>query len=329
VVSKDVTAPGSGSRGHPQYEFMGVTRYWRYNQEKMEQLLAEGRIIQPRPGAVPRYKRYLDEMRGIALGDIWDDIPPINAMAQERLGYPTQKPEALLERIICASSDEGDIVLDPFCGCGTAISVAERLHRRWVGIDITHLAIALIKHRLADAFRSQLAPYEIIGAPKDLASAHALAQQDRYQFEWWALELVEARPAYDKRRGIDTGIDGYIKFFDDNGGQARRVIVQVKSGHVTTSQIRDLKGVMQRERAELGAFLTLQEPTAPMQKEAAGAGFYEPEHFPNHRYPRLQILSIADLFGGKELQYPRFAPPDTFKKAPRVQAKKEEQGRLL
>lgn len=144
----DLTAPGSGTRGHPRYEFMGVERYWRYNREKMETLAAEGRVVQPRPGAVPRYKRYLDEMPGVATGDSWDDIPPINSQAQERLGYPTQKPEALLERIIQASSNEGDLVLDPFCGCGTTIAVAERLKRRWIGIDSSSVAIELTKQRL-------------------------------------------------------------------------------------------------------------------------------------------------------------------------------------
>jgi adenine specific DNA methylase Mod len=145
----NLTAPGAGMRGHPTYEFMGVTRYWRYNKTKMEGLLAKGRIVQPKPGAVPRYKRYLDEMKGVALGDMWWDISAINSQAQERLGYPTQKPEALLERIIAASSNEGDIVLDPFCGCGTAVAVAQRLNRRWIGIDITHLAVNLIKQRLS------------------------------------------------------------------------------------------------------------------------------------------------------------------------------------
>lgn len=144
----DLSAPGAGSRGHPQYEFMGVTRYWRYNKEKMEALLAEGRIIQAHPGSVPRYKRYFDEMEGIAIGDIWDDIPPVQAQSAERLGYPTQKPLALLERIVQASSNPGDIVLDPFCGCGTAIHAAEKLGRSWIGIDITNLAIDLIERRM-------------------------------------------------------------------------------------------------------------------------------------------------------------------------------------
>src|SRR4030066_1385726 len=188
----------------------------------------------------------------------------INPVAAERLGYPTQKPEALLERIINASSNEGDLVLDPFCGCGTSIAVAERLHRRWIGIDITRLAITLMRHRLNNAFGKELSPYEIIGQPKDLESARVLAQESehsgRYQFEWWALGLVDARPAQDKKKGSDKGIDGYINFFDDNSGKAKAIIVQVKSGHVNASHIRDLKGVLEREKAQIGVYITLGDP---------------------------------------------------------------------
>ena len=187
--------------------------------------------------------------------------------------------------IIRSSSNKGDIVLDPFCGCGTAIAVAERLERRWIGIDITHLAVSLMKHRLHDTFGEQLSPYDIVGVPQDMASARALAAQDRYQFEWWALGLVDARPAQDKRRGADSGIDGYVNFFDDNSGKAKRVIVQVKSGHVSVAQVRDLKGVLDRENAQIGVFITLNPPTRPMTQEAASTGFYVPDHFPNLRFP--------------------------------------------
>jgi hypothetical protein len=238
-------------------------------------------------------------------------------LSKERLGYPTQKPEALLERIIQASSNVGDVVLDPFCGCGTAVAVSERLHRRWIGIDVTHLAIALMKHRLHDTFGQDLAPYEVIGAPEDLASAEALAQQDRYQFEWWALGLVDARPAQDKKKGADRGVDGHIYFFDDNSGKAKQIIVQVKSGNVSAPQVRDLTGVLQREKVSIGLFLTLREPSRPMLQEAAGAGFYVPEYFPDQRFPRVQILTIAELLQGKQAQYPRYAPTATFRQASR------------
>ncbi len=312
----------------PVYEFHGFTRPWRYTQANMLQLEEEGRILFT-PGMVPRLKRYLDDLSGEAVNDFWSDISPINSQAHERLGYPTQKPEALLNRLIAASSNEGDVVLDPFCGCGTAIAVAERLKRRWIGIDITHLAVGLIRHRLHDSFGTDLRPYDVIGDPKDLASAAALAQQDRYQFEWWALGLVDARPAQDKRRGADSGIDGYINFFDDNSGRAKRVIVQVKSGNVNVSQVRDLNGVLEREQAAIGLFVTLWPPTGPMLREALAAGFYVPESFPNHSFPRLQILTVEEMLSGSEAQYPRFAPDATFRRAPRQQSGDGEQMKMV
>ncbi len=280
---------------------------------------------QKRRGQEP-YKVYLSE--GRRLGDVWE-LPHINASAKERLGYPTQKPEALLERIIRASSQEGNIVLDPFCGCGTTIAVAERLKRRWIGIDITHLAISLMRHRLHDTFGPDLSPYEVIGDPKDLASAQALAEQNRYQFEWWALGLVDARPAQDKRKGADRGVDGYINFFDDNSGKAKSIIVQVKSGGVNRSYIATLKGDREREKAPIGILITLEEPTKPMLEEATTAGYYEPEHFPGYQYPRIQILTIRELLDGKEAQYPRMAPPATFKRAQRHRKSIEDQQRLV
>lgn len=327
--SSDLSGPGGAAKGNPIYEFMGIRRYWRFSKENMNRLLAEGRIYQSKPGAVPRMKHYLEEMAGIPLQNIWDDIPPVQSQAQERLGYPTQKPEALLERIIKASSNEGDVVLDPFCGCGTSISVAERLHRKWIGIDITHLAITLIRHRLFDHFKSDLAPYEVIGDPKDLASAHALALEDRYQFQFWAAGLVDAFPAQGrKKKGADSGIDGVINFVDDLSGHAKKIIVQVKSGHVKAGDIRDLKGVLEREKAAIGAFITLEEPTSPMKTEAVSAGFYESalkmEGASAEKFPRIQILTIADLLDGKKLQFPRHNIA-TFKQAERKSKSKEQQ----
>jgi len=297
----------------------------------MRQLDDEVRLHYPaKPTGALRLKMYLDESPGIRLQNIWDDIPPIGAQAQERLGYPTQKPEPLLERIVKTSSNEGELVLDPFCGCGTTISVAERFHRRWVGVDITHLAISLIRNRLHTAFRRGLAPYEVLGAPTDLTGAKALAEEDRHQFEWWALGLVEARPAQDRKKGADAGVDGLIYFFDDTSGQAKQIVVQVKSGHVGASQIRDLKGVIGREEAVIGVFITLEPPTGPMEKEAASAGFYEPEHFSRKNFPRVQILTVKELLAGKEVQYPRVAPAVTFKAAePRVKGDQRKGKRLL
>lgn len=252
------------------------------------------------------------------IDNVWR-IPCLQPAARERLGYPTQKPEALLARIVQASSNDGDVVLDPFCGCGTTIAVAERLHRRWIGIDVTHLAIALMRHRLHHTFPEQtgkdkLSPYEVIGEPEDLSGACALSKQDRYQFEWWALGLVDARPAQDKKKGADSGTDGYIYFFDDASGKAKQLVLQVKSGKVGASVVRDLKGVLERENAPIGVLITLARPTRPMLTEAAAAGFYEPELFPGTQYPRLQILTIEELLAGKKPAYPMTAPA-TFKKA--------------
>ena len=143
-----LSAPGAGTRGHPQYEFLGVTRFWRYNEEKMNDLLKQGRVVQTGPGRVPRYKRYLDESKGVAIGDSWSDISAVQGQSKERVGYPTQKPLALLHRIIQASSEKGGMVLDPFAGCATACVAAERLQREWVGIDLSPLAAKLVKSRL-------------------------------------------------------------------------------------------------------------------------------------------------------------------------------------
>lgn len=321
--STDLTAAKPG--GDTDYEWVSPDgqkvkpykgRYWAYSKENMKKFQVDGRLHYSSSG-MPRLKQYLDEAPGIPLQDIWNDIHPIGASRKERLGYPTQKPETLLERIIKTNSNEGDLILDAFCGCGTTIAVAERLRRRWIGIDITHLAIALMKYRLENTFGKELSPYEVIGIPQDLKSAEALAKQDKYQFEWWALSLVEARPSGEQKKGADKGIDGYIYFFDDHSGQPKKVIIQVKGGHINASQIRDLKGVLEREKAQIGAFITLLEPTKPMREEAAAAGFYEPEiYMGKKKYPRLQILNINELFNGKQLEFPRLQL-DTFKKAER------------
>ena len=326
----DLTGPGGSAKGNPQYEFLGVTRYWRYKKEKMENLYKEGRIIQTRPGAVPQYKRYLDEMPGVSLQDIWDDISPIAAQAAERLGYPTQKPEALLERIIKTSSDPGDVVLDPFCGCGTAVAAAQALGRQWIGIDITHLAVALIKYRILDAFPD--AKFNVIGEPETLSAAYHLANEDRHQFEWWALSLVQARPSGGEsgskqgKKGADRGVDGIISIIDDNTHQPKKVIVQVKSGHVNSAQIRDLVGTIEREKAVIGVFITLEEPTSAMTKEAATAGFYESIAW-GKQYPRIQILTIEQLLQGAEIQMP--PQHGTFKQAPRQKKPGPDQPSLI
>ena len=318
------TAPGG--RG-PSYTFLGVTRNWRYTKENMEKLYSEGRIIQTSPGSVPRFKRYLDEQEGVTVQDIWTDINPIQAKSSELLGYPTQKPLALLERIIQASSNPGDVVLDPFCGCGTAVVAAQKLGRQWIGIDITHLAIGLVKRRLEDAFGDSL-QFQVIGEPTTLEEAASLAAQDKYQFQWWALGLVGARPAEGKK-GADRGIDGRLYFHDDASGKTKQVILSVKGGHVNVPQVRDLIGVVERENAQMGVFITLEEPTKPMRAEAAQAGFYHSEVW-NRDYPRIQILTIAELLEGKGIDMPPMRQvSQTFKRAKKENPKAGEQMGLM
>lgn len=280
-----------------------------YSEETLARLKQENRLI-VNPGGKYRYKIYLSEILGVLADDIWDDIPPINSQAAERLGYPTQKPLALLERILLASSKPGDLVLDPFCGCGTAIAAAQKLGRRWAGIDITHLSVSLIKYRMKGMFPT--ATFDLVGEPQDVASAHQLAHEDRYQFQWWALSLIRARPLGETtsapgkpqgKKGSDRGIDGVIMFIDDSSKKPARVLVQVKSGHVGSAIVRDLRGTVERENAAIGVLITLDEPTADMKKEAASSGFYTSKIF-ERNYPRIQILSIADLLSGAEIKMP-------------------------
>lgn len=266
------------------------------------------------------------QYRDALMRDVWE-ISALQSATREKLGYPTQKPEALLERIIKASSNEGDIVLDPFCGCGTTIAVAQRLNRHWIGIDITHLAITLIKHRLHSAFEKRVS-YEVIGEPVSLPDAETLAKQDPYQFQWWALGLVGARPV-EQKKGSDKGIDGRLYFHDDPvSGKTKQIILSVKAGHTSVAHVRDLRGVIEREKAEIGVLISMEEPTKHMRTEAASSGFYDSPW--GKRFPRLQILTVGGLLEGKGIEYP---PPSqvnvTFKKAPKTQENEiAEQGKL-
>ena len=291
-------------------------------QEKLDLLDEHDLIHFPTKGTVPQQKRYIKETDGVPVQDVITDILPISSHAQERLGYPTQKPVALLERIVQASSNEGDVVLDPFCGCGTTIAAAQKLNRNWIGIDVTHLSIALQKYRLKDAFElTEKKDYAVVGEPEDLHSAQQLALEDRYQFQWWALSLIKARPlgassgSKTGKKGSDKGIDGVIVFTDDNSGKAKRVLVQVKSGKVKSGDIRDLVGTITREEAAIGVFITMENATRDMITEAISAGFYHSNGW-NRDYPKMQIFTIEDLLNGKELQIP--GDLRTFKQAEKV-----------
>jgi site-specific DNA-methyltransferase (adenine-specific) len=301
---------------------------WAVSKEKMKEYDRRGLLYFPNdPNGRLRLKRYLDETSGERVQNLWLDIPPISSQASERLGYPTQKPLALLERIIQASSNPGDLVLDPFAGCGTTVAAAQKLGRRWIGIDITHLSIALLKYRLRDMFPD--ITFHLVGEPEDIAAARQLAAEDRYQFQWWALSLVRAKPLGGQegsrtgKKGSDKGIDGVITFID-HPGKAQRVLVQVKSGHVKSGDIRDLVGTIDSEKAALGVFITLDPPTADMTAAALKAGFYSSPAWGN--FPRIQVLTIADLLKGTDIKMP--TPYGTFKQAQKVLTTPEQQALL-
>lgn len=312
-------------RPNLMYEYKGYKpprNGWAISREKMEQWDREGRLYFPpdKDGRIRR-KRFVDELKGMPIQNLWTDIQVISSHAAERLGYPTQKPEALIERIIEASSSEGDVVLDPFCGCGTTIAAAQKLRRQWIGIDVTHLAIGLIKKRLSDAHGEVVRQtYEVIGEPTSVEDAAALAaSEDKYQFQWWALSLVGARPAEEKK-GKDRGIDGRIYFHDDASGETKSIILSVKAGHTGPDHVRDLRGTVEREKAAIGVLITMGEPTKEMRKEAATGEFYVSQW---GKHPKMQLLTVAELLAGKGIN----RPPDrqtgaTFKKAPKAKGKR-------
>lgn len=304
----------ASDRPNLTYEFLGVTRVWRWTRERMDEAYKAGRVVQTRPGAVPREKRYLDEQRGRPMGDVWVDIAPLNARAAERLGYPTQKPLALLQRIIESSSNPGDVVLDPFCGCGTTVDAAQKLGRRWVGIDVTYLAVDLIDKRLRATYGDEIAEtYRVHGIPHDLDGARALFAANPFDFERWAVSLVDGQP--NQKQVGDKGIDGIIRFPTDNKGGMGRSLVSVKGGAtVNPGMVRDLVGTVEQQKADMGVFICLSEPTKGMREVENASGTYS---WPvdGRPFPKVQILTVAELLAGK-----RPAMPTPF--LPYVQAKK-------
>jgi site-specific DNA-methyltransferase (adenine-specific) len=294
-------------------------RFWAYSKDNMRQFAIDGLLAYSSTG-MPEFKRYLDEQPGVPLQNNWDDIAP--ASGKESLGYPTQKPLALLERIIAASTDEDDVVLDPFCGCGTAVLAAQNLRRRWLGIDVTHIAIAEIERRMRKAF-PDLA-FDVVGRPQDLQSARDLAARDKHQFELWALSVVEAQPWKGGRKGADGGIDGII-YFKPDGKRTERAIVEVKGGGTGVKDIGRLAQVMERERAPFGVFITAEPPTRNMERDAAAVGLWENE-YTGRKHPRLQILTLAEIFQGKRPDIP-WVDASVMKAAKREET--SQQGKLL
>jgi site-specific DNA-methyltransferase (adenine-specific) len=283
--------------------------HWVTKPSKLDEYEKQGLILWPKKdGGIPRLKYYLSDSPGVPLNDIWHDITLISSSSHESLGYPTQKPLSLLERIIKISSNPGDIMLDPFCGCGIAVVAAEYLKRNWIGIDITHLGITAMKFRLKDSYPG--ISFKVIGEPTDIGAARQLALEDRYQFQWWALSLIPgAMPlgrqegSREGKKGSDKGIDGVLTFIDDSSSKAKRALIQVKSGHVSSSMIRDLIGTVQRENATMGVFVTLENPTKDMVTEALSAGFYKSTGW-NKQYPMIQIYTIDELLHKAEVNMP-------------------------
>ena len=318
-----MTGPGGASKGNPFYEVMGVKRYWRYSEKKMNELIEEGLVVQTSPGAVPRKKLFLDVGKGVSVETIWDDISALSATSQERLGYPTQKPEALLERIIKASSNEGDVVADFFCGCGTTIAVAQRLNRQWLGADISHLAVRLIKKRLVETYGRNIENnLKLHGMPKDIASARELAQNvegGRIGFQDWAIEVM-LNGVVNEKKVADGGYDGYITFYD-NSKKKHFALIETKSGKLTVKNLREFVQVIETQKATVGLFVCFEENvTREMIKCAKDAGHIRMDGV---EYPmdKIQIITIEDLFQGKQPQLPGGADNQTFKRSQRKESK--------
>jgi DNA modification methylase len=305
-----VDGPGGASKGNPHYEFLGVLGYWRFSKTRMQAMYEEGKIVVSKKGNSLSQKMYLDESKGRQIDNFWYDIKNIAPMSAERLGYPTQKPEALLERIIRASSNEGDVILDCYCGCGTTVAVAERLNRNWIGCDITYQSISLILKRLEDTYgKTCLDNVVLNGVPKDIASARALANKKddrlRKEFEKWALlTYSNNRAIINEKKGADRGIDG-IAFMLESTEKTREIIFSVKSGKVGVAQVRDLRGVIERENAAMGVLITLEEPTSEMLKECKMAGVYENPFYGTFNV--LECVTIQDVLDGKILKLPSLA----------------------
>jgi len=312
------------NRPNLTYEFLGVTRVWRWTRARMEKAYEDGLVVQLKPGAVPQYKLYLDESKGRTITNNWDDIE--QAGGSESLGYPTQKPQKLLERIIEVSTNKGDLVLDPFCGCGTTIHAAQKLGRQWIGIDVTYLAINLIKRRLKDAFGDEV-PFEERGQPTDFESAKALAELDKWQFQQWALSVIDARPRIQGTgKGADRGVDGLLHFYE-NRDKREKILVQVKGGAVRRNDVAALLGDVNNQKFAAGILIILEKPTKSMREEAADAGRYESRLWHDKDYPKIQILTVEGLLSGNERVE---APPqmNPFAKAHR-EGKPEKQVDLM
>lgn len=293
-----LTGPGGASKGNPVYEWNGHVRAWRYNKETMQRLHDEDRIYYSRTG-YPRRKLYLEESRGVPVQDVWADIAPLLGSNSEQVGYPTQKPIALLERILKVSSNEGDVVLDPFCGCGTTLHAAQNLNRRWIGIDICVNACRVIEKRLTQHFDSLWGHIEFIGMPRTLEHAKTLASLDAFRFERWAASLVDGMEANTRQRG-DKGIDGWGRI-PIRKGQFIDLVSQVKGGSTGPGDVQAFNGARQQAGADLGIFTCFEDRvTARMRDAAASAGRFM-------ETPVVQIYTVEDYFEGRAPTLPKTA----------------------
>ena len=325
-TTRDLRSPSP--RPNLTYDYKGYKPHpngWSISKELMEEYDAKGLLHFPRSddGRI-RLKIFLDERKGKPLQNLWDDIPPINSMAQERLGYPTQKPRALLERIIIASSNEDDVVLDPFCGCGTAVDAAQKLGRQWVGIDVTHIAIGMIENRMREGYPG--IEFETIGVPRDLASAERLAVDDPHQFQQWVCWQVGGFPR--DKKGGDKGVDGWFNYLAESG-KIETGVISVKAGdNVNPGMVRDLGEVMRRDKHRFGLFVMKGMPTKGMRDAAEAQEVIETEF---GRFPAMQFVTLAELFQGRKPKLPPLISP--VKKASRVETRashqKDSQGELL
>jgi DNA modification methylase len=312
--------PGMEYKAVPPSDDRG-RRYWAYSKANLRAFWDAGELIHRSTGR-PRIIQWEHKMPGVSLQDLWTDIGP--ELGAEKLHYETQKPVPLLQRIIASSSNEGDTVLDPFCGCGTTISAAQRLSRRWIGIDVTFQAINLIKKRLADAFQLKARKdYVVIGEPVSVPDARQLWTDNAFEFQAWALGLVGARHAGSSKKGADQGIDGKLFFHDDPKGPTKTIMLSVKGGGVEAKDMRDLRGVVDRDKAAIGVLITLEKPTRPMMAEAASGGFYE-SPWDRKSYPRLQIFTVDELLEGAQIKMPQTGDLRTFKKAPKAKPRSGE-----
>lgn len=297
---------------------------WKYTPDRMRELDDADRLHYPaKADGRLRLKNYFDERLGVPVQDVWTDLTSIGGSSPERLGYPTQKPRALLERIIAASSNPGDVVLDPFCGCGTAVDAAQKLGRGWIGIDITHLAIGLIEKRMNEGYNAdgkREALWETIGSPRDLASAQRLALDDPHQFQHWITLKLGGYPWMGGKKGGDKGVDGYFYYVGD-GGQTETGVISVKAGNnVNPGMVRDLGRVMARDGHKLGLFVCAVLPTKGMTDEAASHGLIETDW---GRFPALQTFTLAELFQDRAPKLPPLVSPN--RKAPRVETRASHQ----